>query len=154
MDRLRCRFVVVVAVVYCLGCGSRGDGLSTSDRESIRRAFDTYFGAANAANASQWARLYTSDAVMMPPGTPAVEGRATIEAWLTRLPRIQAARGEAVEIAGQGSAAYVRGSYTMEVVIPGVPQPIGQAGKLLQIYTKQSDGAWLLARDIWNANAP
>jgi ketosteroid isomerase-like protein len=37
--------------------------------------------------------------------------------------------------------------------VPGVAQPVQQEGKLLQIYARQRDGGWLLARDIWNANA-
>ena len=39
------------------------------------------------------------------------------------------------------------------LVIPGVPEPIPLQGKLLQIYARQADGSWLLARDILNSDA-
>jgi ketosteroid isomerase-like protein len=59
----------------------------------------------------------------------------------------------ALEVAGTGDLAYVRGTYSLSMEVPGVTQPVRQDGKLLQIYARQQDGTWLLARDIWNANA-
>ena len=119
------------------------------------RTLATYLDAANAGDAAGWAALYTEDAVMMPPNSPAVEGRAAIESWLAMLPvKITDAEGTALEVVSAGSVAYVRGTYSMSLQIPGLPEPVPQQGKLLQIYARQPDGSWLLARDIWNANAP
>jgi ketosteroid isomerase-like protein len=67
---------------------------------------------------------------------------------------ITEADGEALEVDGTGHLAYVRGTYAMSMKVPSVAQPVRQEGKLLQIYARQQDRTWLLARDIWNANAP
>jgi ketosteroid isomerase-like protein len=129
-------------------------GLATGDVTAVRGALDAYFDAATSRNASRWAALYANDAVLMPPNSATVEGRGAIETWLSALPVvITEAEGEALEVDGAGGFAYIRGTYAMSMEVPGVPQPVQQEGKLLQIYTRQQDGTWLLARDIWNSNA-
>jgi len=155
MNRATLRALLALTIACGLGCGRAQDAvLPASEQDAIRTAFSAYLSAANAGDAAAWARLYTTDAVMMPPNTPGIEGRDSIQGWLSMLPTIRDARGAALEVQGIGQTAYVRGTYAMTLEIPGVPQPVSQEGKLLQIYAKQADGSWLLARDIWNANAP
>ena len=146
----------IVAGVGAAGCQAQADpALGTADATALRAALEAYLDAANAGDAARWASLYTEDAVMMPPNSPVVDGRAAIESWLAMLPvKITDAEGTALEVEGAGSVAYVRGTYSMSLQIPGVPESVPQQGKLLQIYARQPDGSWLLARDIWNANAP
>ena len=145
-----------VASVGAAGCQAQADpALGTADATALRAALEAYLDAANAGDAARWASLYAEDAVMMPPNSPVVEGRVAIESWLAMLPvTITDAEGTALEVEGAGSVAYVRGTYSMSLQIPGLPEPVPQQGKLLQIYARQPDGSWLLARDIWNANAP
>jgi uncharacterized protein (TIGR02246 family) len=120
----------------------------------VRGALDAYFDAAISGDASRWAALYANDAVIMPPNSATFEGRGAIETWLKALPVvITEADGEALEVEGTGDLAYVRGTYAMSMKVPSVTQPVRQEGKFLQIYARQQDGTWLLARDIWNANA-
>ena len=141
--------------VGAAGCQAQADpALATADAIALRAALEAYLDAANAGDAARWAALYTEDAVMMPPNSPAVEGRAAIESWLAMLPvKITDAEGTALEVEGAGNVAYVRGTYSMSLQIPGLPESIPQQGKLLQIYARQPAGSWLLARDIWNADA-
>jgi uncharacterized protein (TIGR02246 family) len=129
-------------------------GLAPTDETAVRGALNAYFDAAIGRDPSRWAALYTNDAVIMPPNSAPAEGRGAIESWLKALPVvITEADGVALEVAGTGDLAYVRGTYSLSMEVPGVTQPVRQDGKLLQIYTRQQDGTWLLARDIWNANA-
>jgi uncharacterized protein (TIGR02246 family) len=129
-------------------------GLVPADETAVRGALDAYFDAAMSGDVSRWAALYTNDAVIMPPNSAAVEGRGAIETWLKALPVvITEADGEALEVDGTGDLAYVRGVYAIGMAVPSVAQPVRQEGKLLQIYARQEDGTWLLARDIWNASA-
>lgn len=128
--------------------------LAPADDTAVRGKLDAYFDAAISGDASRWAALYANDAVVMPPNSAAVEGRGAVETWLKALPVvITDADGEVLEVAGTGDLAYVRGTYAMSMTVPNVTQPVRQEGKLLQIYARQPDGTWLLARDIWNANA-
>ena len=141
--------------VGAAGCQAQADTtLATADATAIRGALEAYFTAANAGDAARWASLYTEDAVIMPPNSPTVEGRAAIESWLAMLPvKIMDAEGMALEVEGAGDVAYLRGTYSMNLQIPGLPDSIEQRGKLLQIYARQPAGSWLLARDIWNVDA-
>jgi uncharacterized protein (TIGR02246 family) len=140
--------------VSAAGCQAQADTpLATADATAIRAALVAYFNAANAGDAVRWAALYAEDAVMMPPSSPVVEGRAAIESWLATLPvKITNAEGMALEVEGAGSVAYLRGTYSMNLQIPGVPESVPQQGKLLQIYARQPGGAWLLTRDMWNVD--
>jgi uncharacterized protein (TIGR02246 family) len=145
--------VVLIAVIGATGCQAQGaSGLDPADTTALRAALTAYLDAANTGDATQWAALYADDAVMMPPNSPAVEGRQAIEAWIAMLPAITDATGGASEVDGAGDLAYVRGTYSMNMLIPGVPEAIPLRGKLLQIYARQPDGAWRLTRDIWNAD--
>jgi uncharacterized protein (TIGR02246 family) len=129
--------------------------LARADETALRRALDAYFDAATSGDTARWAALYATDAVILPPNSATVEGRGAIETWLRALPVVIAeAHGEALEVDGNRDLAYVRGTYAMSMQVPGGTQPVRQEGKLLQIYLRQPDGTWLLARDIWNASVP
>jgi ketosteroid isomerase-like protein len=160
--RLRSLLGIIVVMLFVQACraptplhpASAAPGLGPADVTAVRGALDAYFDAAFSGDASRWAALYANNAVIMPPNSAAVEGRGAIETWLKALPVvITEADGEALEVDGAGNLAYVRGTYAMSMEVPGVAQPVRQEGKFLQIYTRQQDGTWLLARDIWNANA-
>jgi ketosteroid isomerase-like protein len=148
--------LLVVVGLGSLGCQRQAEtALAATDATVLCAALDAYLDAANAGDAARWSSLYSEDAVMMPPNNPLVEGRAAIESWLSMLPvKITDAEGTALEERGAGNFAYVRGTYSMNLLIPGLPGPVSQQGKFLQIYGRQPSGSWLLARDIWNANAP
>ena len=94
------------------------------------------------------AALYTQDAIILPPHGAAVQGREAIGQWLATLPVISSATGEDVEVQGAGDLAYLRGTYTMTVTVPGVPVPIKEVGKFLQIHRRQGDGSWRVSREI------
>jgi uncharacterized protein (TIGR02246 family) len=161
--RLRSLLGIILMMLFVQACRApavpvvapgAARGLAAADATAVRAAIDAYFGAAISRNASSWAALYTDNAVMMPPNSATVEGRHAIDAWLRALPVvITEADGVALEVDGAGDFAYVRGTYALALEVPGAPQPVRQKGKFLQIYTRQQDGTWLLARDIWNANA-
>jgi uncharacterized protein (TIGR02246 family) len=164
--RLRSLLGIILVILFVQACRAPAppdaaialeqpaSGLAPVDGAAVRGALEAYFDAAISGNASRWAALYANDAVLMPPKKAAVEGRGAIETWLKALPvAINEADGEALEVDGAGDLAYVRGTYAMTMEVPGVAQPVQQEGKLLQIYARQRDGGWLLARDIWNANA-
>ena len=147
--------VLAVAIVTGLGCRSQTNvGLTASDEAALRQALDTEMKAANAADAAGWASVYAQDAIVLRPHAPALQGRAAIQQWLATLPPISNAKGQGAEIVGYGDLAYLRGTYTMTFSIPGVPAPIEEQGKFLQVYRKQSDGLWKMTREIYNSDLP
>ena len=147
--------IVTVAIVTSLACQPQTIvDLTASDEAALRQAFDSEMKAANAADAAGWASLYAEDAIVLRPHAPAVQGREAIRQWLATLPPISNAKGQGVEVVGHGDLAYLRGTYTMTFSVPGVPAPIEEQGKFLQIYRKQSDGSWKMTREIYNSDLP
>jgi ketosteroid isomerase-like protein len=155
MNRGSVLIILTVAVAASLACQSPTVvGLTATDEAALRQALNTEMTSANAADAAGWASLYSQDAIVLRPNGPAVQGREAIQQWLATLPPISKAKGEGIEAVGYGDLAYLRGSYSMTFSIPGVPAPIEEQGKFLQIYRKQSDGSWKMTREIYNSDLP
>lgn len=155
MNRRPILSVIAAGIVACLGCQAPAVvGLNASDEAALRRALEIEMKAANAADAAGWAAVYTQDAVVLRPHAPAIEGREAIQQWLATLPPISNAQGEVNEIFGYGDLAYTRGTYSMTFLIPGVATPIDERGKFLQVFRKQGDGSWKMAREIYNSDLP
>jgi uncharacterized protein (TIGR02246 family) len=155
MNRGSSLAILAVAVTASLACQTQAIAeLTANDEAAVRQAFDAEMNAANAADAAGWAALYTQDAIVLRPHAPAVQGREAIQQWLATLPPISNAKGQGVEVMGYGDLACLRGTYSMRFTIPGVPAPIDEQGKFLQIYRKQSDGSWKLTREIYNSDLP
>ena len=73
---------------------------------------------------------------------------------VTTLPAVSNAKGAVTDVVGYGDLAYSRGNYSMTLTIPGVPMPIEEQGKFVQIYRKQADGSWKMTREIYNSDLP
>lgn len=100
-------------------------------------------------------RLYTRDAVLMPPNAPLVIGSAATAAWFANsglMLQAFTARPEAIE--GEEALAIVRSSYAMIFTVPGSAALLTEYGKSLLGVRRDEDGAWRIAIDIWNADGP
>ena len=107
-------------------------------------------------NRNDWAALaeqFTADAVMMPPGSPAVAGRSAIAAW-------EAANEDGFrialvpeEISVAGGQAVVRGRSCVFIPLDGGKTSV-DIGKFLEVRQRQPDGRWLVSRDIFNSDIP
>jgi uncharacterized protein (TIGR02246 family) len=104
-----------------------------------------------AHDAAGVATFYTENAVMLPPDAEPLTGRAAIQEFFART---NAAGSPPVEFATVetfvfGDHAWRQGSFRVRG--PGTDAPV--SGKFVELW-KKVDGAWLIHRDIWNANAP
>lgn len=117
---------------------------------AIEAASDAFAEAFNAGDVEAVAAMYTEDAVVLPPGKEAIEGRAAIQADLAadlaamegmvltfETNEVQAAHGHALEVGG----------YTIE----GADGSHVDHGKFIAIWENTDDG-WKMSRDIWNSS--
>lgn len=148
------RMKVWVVCGLLAGCSSTPGALTEADLDSIREVSDEFSRSFVASDWAAVSRLYTQDAALMPPGGPAVKGRSAVVASLAVLPKTTELNLTLDEIDGRGDLAYVRGSYSMTVEIPGSSEPVKDKGKFLEIRRKQPDGRWLIAVDIFNSDFP
>ena len=120
--------------------------------------FETAF---NAKDAAKLASFYAEDAVLMPPGSPLVKGRAAIQAAFTTM----LARGGVVKFNPPleseivGSRAFVAGTYTLTIPA-GRPLPLTKpsesgpqifAAKYLTVF-KRVGNDWKIAYDMQNSD--
>lgn len=122
---------------------------------AIEAADAAFVEAFNAGDAAGVAALYTEDAVVMPPGQPAVEGRDAIQSTMAAM--LEAGDGMQLSLEtkgiefmmspGVGHTAVATGTYTMNAA-DGSHLDHGKA----MVVWRQTDDGWQLARDMWNSD--
>ncbi len=154
------RIAIAIALLGVLGFGAAGcqkggpAGLSQADEAAIREGSEAFVKGANAKAWSDLAAIYAEGAALLPPNQEAVNGRAAIQAWFEAFPPFTDFRTQLLEVYGRGDLAYVRGTYSMKLTLPGRSAQVENRGKYIEIWRKQADGAWKLVRDIFNSDLP
>jgi ketosteroid isomerase-like protein len=152
--------ILVLMVCFAVSCQQQEEkpaepmGLSTEDIAANKAIVDAF---AQGAMSNDWpavAALYTDDAIVMPANEPMVQGKEAILEWQQLYPTIKEFALTAEEVFGNGDVAVVRGTYSMTLEIEGIPEPIQDTGKFIEIRRKQADGSWLISVDIFNSDLP
>jgi uncharacterized protein (TIGR02246 family) len=142
----RTGFAVFAAGILLLaGCGEKARDVSAE----IAAANQQVSAAVAAGDGMAVAALYTEDALLMPPNSAAIAGRAGIAAfWQGGIGAgIKGITLKTIEAQGHGDTAHEVGEYQLTAA---ENRPIDQ-GKYIVIW-KKVDGQWLLYRDIWNTS--
>ena len=131
---------------------SRGE----SDVRALNELRERTMEAENAGDASFFERVSAEDVVVMPPGMPAVSGRAATVAFMRAFLGQFDLRIQYVseEIRVHGDLGFDRGTYSQTLTPKGVSQANRESWKYLWIYSRRSDGPWEFSRVIWNASEP
>jgi ketosteroid isomerase-like protein len=107
------------------------------------------------ADADGLANLYAEDALLMPPGAPAVTGRPGIRTFLGDDAAKSKAAGISLKNASvtgagvNGDTGWISGTYA---VVDSSGATI-DSGSYLSVHHR-TNGAWLYIRDIWNSDRP
>ena len=134
-------------------------GLADADRRMISQMADSAPAKFNAAAASRdWttyaSTYYADDAMVLPPNGAIVSGRDAITQFLASFPQMSNVVLRVDEVEGAGDLAFARGTYEMDVAVPGAPAPVHDKGKYMEIWKKQADGSWKIARDMFSSDLP
>jgi uncharacterized protein (TIGR02246 family) len=99
------------------------------------------------------ASLYTTDATLLPPGSPMLRGTSAIQAfWQTAMDTgVKEARLETVNLENNADFVHEIGRYTLTIQNSN-RQNITVTGKYVVIWKKQN-ADWRLHIDIWNADS-
>lgn len=104
----------------------------------------------NAGDVESYARMLTRDAVWIPPGQPAVEGREAIRSWLEPFFRSYdcdfSLRGSRVQVAGDW--AVERGSFASQLQHKEGGDPEQHRGTYLVLWRQNEAGEWRIERYI------
>ena len=119
-----------------------------SAEQHIRTGGASLAAAINAGDAAGAAALYTADGAVLPPGAPAQTGRAAVQAfWQAAIDSgVTDVALTTLEVFEDGAAATEIGALSLTA------GGASHTGKYV-VHWRHEDGAWRLARDIWNLDA-
>ena len=105
----------------------------------------------------EWINFWADDAVMMPPGLPAVRGKAAIRQYVEaagKLPGFQIRwEPESAFVSQSGDLAYMI-ERNVTIVNDADGNPITTHGKVVTVWRKHADGSWRNVVDMWNETPP
>jgi ketosteroid isomerase-like protein len=159
-DRMLKRFVSAMAVVGLFlvhaGCAQAPVPQSTgADEAKLKTDAEVWFDFYAKADADGLASLYSEDAILMPPGAPAVTGRAGIRAFLGDDSKKSKEAGLSIKDTGvtgagvSGDFGWISGKYTL-VDTKGTTI---DSGNYMSVHHR-TNGTWLYIRDTWNSDRP
>ena len=158
MRRKHASALVVFAVIAAsFGCAQTPAPAPDTAADQARLQADalSWFEHYANADADGMANLYAEDAILMPPGAPAVTGRSGIRTFLGADAANSKAAGISLKNASvtgtgvQGDIGWISGTY---VVVDSSGATI-DGGSYLSVH-RRTDGAWPYIRDIWNSDRP
>ena len=125
-----------------------------ADVKSIKAVNEKFLAAWNADDLDILVALLDDEAVIMPPGEPAVIGKQACEAWIASSK--EAFSSEHIwssdEIVVSADWAFSRGTSAGTNTPKAGGDPIQIDGKYIWLMKRQSDGSWKYARCIFNWN--
>jgi len=143
----------VAAVASLLVAMSGISQAASPDEAAIRAQAAAWEKAYNGGDAKGVAALYAEDALLMPPGAAALNGRAAIQDYFAKDVAASKAAGAVfvlnpkTDVGVSGNMGWESGVY--KVTVKGA---VVETGKFLSV-SRKKDGKWLYIRDTWNADA-
>ena len=120
-------------------------------RQAIDKTNAEFVGAMNAGNIPAAMKVYTDDAKLLPPNSPAMTGKADIQAFWEGAGQalgIKSVSINTVTVDFIEDRAIEHGEYTLELA-NGTDK-----GKFLMIWKRQSDGSWKWHIDMFSSDLP
>lgn len=140
--------VLVVVLGAMQGCGCKEDGKTAAAIDARNKEIGDSIAKGDAAAV---AARYTVDALVMPPNSPALAGRESIQkAWQGFIDSgVKGLELKSTEVVSRCDSADEAGAYK----VLGDNGQVLDAGKYIVVW-KRVEGAWYLHWDIWNSNTP
>jgi uncharacterized protein (TIGR02246 family) len=156
MKRLAALLGTSLIALMITACGSSSN--HDADVKAIKD-FETQWNQDWAAkDADKIAARYSSDAVLIVPGSPAISGKDAILKSLTQMTSDPAMalnfHASKVEVAKSGDLAYTQGTYILAVTDPVSKQVVNDHGNYVTAYRKVPDGTWKAVSDIATSEVP
>jgi ketosteroid isomerase-like protein len=152
-------FAVFGAIAAAGGCAQRPEAPqvpdTAADEAKLKSDALIWFEHYANADADGMANLYAEDALLMPPGAPAVTGRPGIRTFLgddaakSKAAGISLKNGSVTGMGVAGDTGWISGTYS---VVDASGATI-DSGSYLSVH-RRTNGAWLYIRDIWNSDRP
>lgn len=124
-----------------------------TDVEAIKKAHQDTLEPFNAGDLDTLMTFFTEEAVYMPPGMPVLHGKQAIRDFYAQFKtKVDSLSTDEVIVAGDW--AFERGSVSAAMTVSEGSEAVQVTGKFLDIWQRQPDGSWKIARVIWNLDSP
>jgi ketosteroid isomerase-like protein len=143
--------IVLLSGAACARTSMDADG----EREALMRVSREWAAAAAARDLERIVSYWADEATVLPPGQPAVVGKAAIRDFVAaslKIPGFSVTwEPEQASLSADGTLGYLveRNQFTIPDV-NGVPQV--NRGKAVTIWRKDPTGTWKCVVDTWNDN--
>jgi uncharacterized protein (TIGR02246 family) len=149
--------LVVLAVLPVLPAwaAAPAPAAPSAERGKITAIEDRIQAAFAAGDADAVAAEYTEDALLMPPNSPSLVGRAAIaEVYRPAFKDLKISlKTEVQEVEVAGDWAFLRGLFTTTATPKAGGETRVNHGKYLVVARRGADGVWRFARDMYSMDA-
>ena len=130
---------------------------SRNEAESLMNLSREWSAKVASAPMDEWIDFWAEDAVMMPPGLPAVRGKAAIRQYVEAAAKLPGFRiswePESAHVSQSGDLAYMI-ERNVTTVNDTNGNPVTTHGKVVTVWRKRADGSWQNVVDMWNEAPP
>jgi uncharacterized protein (TIGR02246 family) len=154
MNRL---LVLMVVGVSLAGIGCASAGSPNDARSEILQLDAEWSRAAEGRDVDRAVSFWADDAIVFPPGSPPVAGKAAIREFVSKsfaTPGFSISwKTTSVAVSRGGDVAYATGTNRVTFAGPDGKQ-VAVDGKAVTVWRRGKDGAWKCVIDIWNDVSP
>jgi len=112
-----------------------------------------YEAAVNNHDSKAWSALFADDAILVPAGTPIIQGRDNIQKWGEEATKVWNTLSVADgPVRGNDTVGWIAGTWAGNINTPD-GKTMDLTGNYLTVAQKQGS-QWLLIADSWNINPP
>jgi uncharacterized protein (TIGR02246 family) len=155
----RARFWQIVVPILLLSWPTGASfALTEEQTRAVRAVNEAYARAWLDGSPEAVLDLFSSEAVLLPPGREPVRGKAAIRAffWPPDGPplRVVELRYAPQEVSGDGGTAAIWGTFVLgfEMGTGSAAQKLTSVGNYVMLLRQGTDGGWKLAHYIWNSS--
>ena len=145
----------LAAVVTAIGLAGPALAGSPSD-EAAHQAHEAYVEAINSNDTQRLLAVVTDDIVYIAPNSPAIVGKSEVAPWVAGYFDAYATHWEktTLEFVVSGDWAFERYAYRVVDTPRAGGDAVIDTGNGLNIYHRDADGIWRVARDAWATDQP
>jgi uncharacterized protein (TIGR02246 family) len=152
MNMLKKALLLAAGLVALAACAPKAPD-TAADEAALTADPLAWMDAYNAGNADGVANLYAEDGILLPPGAPAVVGRAAIRDFIAADVATSKAAGltfkndENTGVGVSGDMGWISGTFS----VTDASGATADKGKYLSVY-RRINGDWQLIRDTFNSD--
>jgi ketosteroid isomerase-like protein len=145
--------LALTALLLSSACAAPRFDAAAESKKLLQRDAEWSRVASEGKDVERVVSYWSDDAVVIPQGQPAAEGKAAIRAFVKDSFAIPGFKvqwvSDRVTFSPDGQLAYMRGNNTTSV--PGATgAPMTIPGRGLTVWRHEQDGQWRCVVDIWN----